>query len=98
MDIKEIKNAVAPICDRLRVKRLELFGSYAPGKERVDSDLDFCVLFDDLSPRDYSNKYFSLLHALEDAFKKPIDLLTAPSIKRRAFRQKLRKEKICLYG
>jgi hypothetical protein len=67
------------LCKRLPVRRLELFGSAATG-EFVDaaSDLDFIVEFLDLSPLQHGDAYFSLLHALEDLFGRPVDLVELP--------------------
>lgn len=53
------------------VRKLGLFGSYARGEAREDSDIDFAV---DLAPDHIADNYFGLLHYLEDNFQKKIDL------------------------
>mgnify|MGYP001239251074 CR=1 FL=1 len=61
--------------------RFELFGSAAAGRfDPAHSDLDFLVEFQDLPPAEYARSYFELLHALEDMFQRPIDLVTVRSL------------------
>jgi predicted nucleotidyltransferase len=98
MNLQEIKESVAPICNRYGVCRLDLFGSYARGEQHADSDIDFCVSFRDLPPAEYAKKFFGLLHDLEDSLHASIDLLTASSIKKPSLRQDIDQNGICVYG
>ena len=54
------------------VKKLFLFGSYAKGRPRKMSDIDFSVVFK--KGRGNYRDYISLQHFLEDLFSKKIDL------------------------
>lgn len=65
--------------NRYGVKRLGLFGSYARGRTRKGSDLDFLVEFD----RDTFDNYMGLKIYLEDLFHKRIDLVIADAVKER---------------
>lgn len=56
--------------DRFGVTKIGLFGSYARGEAREDSDIDVAI---ELS-RYSADGYFGVLHLLEDSFKKRIDL------------------------
>ena len=98
MTVTEIKKTAEPICRRHHVRRLELFGSSARGEARADSDIDFCVLFEDLPPSEYAKQFFGLLHELEDAFRTTVDLLTATSIRKASLQDSLRSDGICIYG
>jgi predicted nucleotidyltransferase len=98
MTLDEIRRTAEPICQRHRVRRLDLFGSRARGEERTDSDIDFCVLLEDLPPSEYSKQFFGLLHDLEDALHTTIDLLTPDSIKKASLRSSLETDGICIYG
>lgn len=60
------------------VMKIGLFGSYARGDAREDSDVDIIV---ELKSENISDHYFSLLHFLEDTFNRKIDLGVASSIK-----------------
>ena len=54
------------------VKKLTLFGSYARGEAKKNSDIDFLVEFK--KGRGLFDDYVHLLHLLEDLFKKKIDI------------------------
>ena len=56
--------------DRFGVTKIGLFGSYARGEARDDSDVDVAI---ELS-RNTADSYFGLLHFLEDSFDARIDL------------------------
>lgn len=56
--------------ERFGVTKIGLFGSYARGEAREDSDIDVAI---ELS-RNTADSYFGLLHFLEDSFDARIDL------------------------
>lgn len=56
--------------DRFGVIKIGLFGSYARGEARQDSDIDVAIELSTYS----ADGYFGVLHLLEDTFKKRIDL------------------------
>lgn len=97
MDIMEIKNRLRSICDKQDVVRLDLFGSRARSQGSFGKDYDFVVEFSNITPGEYSKRYFGLLHALEDELDSPIDLLTYSSIRRNSLRKKIAEEKVPLY-
>jgi predicted nucleotidyltransferase len=87
------------LCRQLPVARLELFGSATTGEFRSgDSDLDFLVEFRPLAPRDRADAYFGLLHALEDLFRRPIDLVTQQAIQNRRFARAVDQQRTLLYA
>lgn len=87
------------LCRRFDVRRLELFGSAAVGKYRPgESDLDFLVEFEELSPGTYADTYFGLLEAIEALFGAPVDLVVASAIKNPYFRQSVDGTKALLYA
>ena len=47
MTLEETKKNAIPVCQEFGVKRLDIFGSFARSEERVTSDLDFIVEFND---------------------------------------------------
>lgn len=96
MTQEEIRKIAVPACCQFRVKRLDLFGSFARGSGSSDSDIDLLVEFEDpdLHP---SKRFFGLLHYLEDALGCEIDLLTINSLKNPFFRQRVLKEKVNIY-
>ena len=50
-DIEEIRKIIAgheeELKEKFKVKRLEIFGSYARNEQREDSDLDLLIAFED---------------------------------------------------
>jgi len=76
-DIAEKREALAALCRRYGVKRLEVFGSAARGSDfdPSKSDFDFLVEFgprSELAPRD---QFFALAEALEQLLGRPVDLV-----------------------
>jgi len=68
--------------DRLRklgVRELGLFGSYARGDARPDSDVDFFV---DLEEKSF-DRYMAVKELLEDALHQKVDLVVKSAIKPR---------------
>ena len=43
-EIKEIKDKIVPILKKNKVARAGIFGSYARGKQKKDSDVDLIIL------------------------------------------------------
>ena len=41
LSIDEIRDKIRPICEKYKVEKVWLFGSYARGEAREDSDVDF---------------------------------------------------------
>lgn len=56
--------------ERFGVTKIGLFGSYARGDAREDSDIDVAIEL----AQNTADGYFGLLHYLEDTFRKRIDL------------------------
>lgn len=98
-EIEQHKAEIRALCRRLGVKRLDLFGSAVrdSGTGRI-GDLDFLVDLGDRSPEDYAETYFSLREALEELFSRPVDLVTAPSIRNPFFKQRLEQTRSVLYA
>jgi len=67
----------------LGVKKLILFGSYAAGKAKKNSDLDFLVEFE--AGRGLFDDYIQLSQFLERLFKKKVDI-----VKRALIREELK--------
>jgi len=61
------------------LKQIALFGSYAAGEQRPDSDIDFLISF--RKGRGSFDEYVHLRQFLEDLFKKNIDLCEEDMVK-----------------
>jgi predicted nucleotidyltransferase len=91
--------AVQQLCRRHHVARLELFGSAANGNfDSTESDLDFLVEFEPLSPSDRADAYFGLLATLQDLFGREIDLVEVEAVTNPYFLQSLAATRKVLYA
>ncbi|MEY8444579.1 nucleotidyltransferase domain-containing protein [Lactococcus ileimucosae] len=72
LTIEEITKKVVPLAKKYNLKEVYLFGSYARGEAREDSDVDFIV--DSSSIEDY-DELFSLQEDLEDVLKTSVDIV-----------------------
>lgn len=98
--IVEIKrNAVADLCARYHVRRLELFGS-ATKKEfdEASSDFDFIVEFKELTPREHADAYFGLLEGLQQVFDRQVDLVERRAIRNPYFLQAVDQDRVEVYA
>ena len=97
--IRQHKAELAELCRRFHVQRLELFGSAAtsafdPGR----SDLDFLITFGDLQEGQYADSYFGLLEALEELFRRPVDIVVASAITNPYFLEGIKPTRTLVYA
>ena len=101
--ICEIQQRIAPVAKQYGVKAVFLFGSYARGETREDSDIDLLVDTSGTNLRSLLS-LGALYCDLEAALQKPIDLITVSVLEQRAqmpseemFRETVMKEKLNVY-
>lgn len=72
---------LSALCRRHGVRRLDLFGSAATGTfDPACSDVDFLVEFNE-DPARLFDRYFGLKESLEALYGRPVDLVTAGSLR-----------------
>lgn len=92
-------SALAQLCKRFRVCRLEVFGSAVRGDfDPRRSDLDFLVVFEPLPPGAYAEAYLGFKEALEMLFGGPVDLVAPSAIRNPYFRESVEASKALLYA
>lgn len=97
--IEQNREALARLCVRHRVARLELFGSAAEGEfDSHQSDLDFLVEFLPLQAGQHADAYFALLDSLQALFGRPVDLLMVTAIKNPYFLQSVNRTRQVVYA
>lgn len=75
------RDEIAALCRRLGVRRLDVFGSAASGDFDVDrSDVDVLVEFD-AGARGGIALYFALKDGLEQLLGRPVDVVSARSVR-----------------
>jgi predicted nucleotidyltransferase len=92
------RGEIVELCERLGVRRLELFGSGTQASTPRPRDLDFIVDLGDLPPREYADAYFQLREALEALLGLPVDLVTPANLENPYFRERVEQEKTLLYA
>ena len=106
--IDEISSRIRPVAEKYHLKAVYLFGSYARGEARDDSDVDLLVdLLVDLSGADLSGFFAigGLYNDLEAALQKEIDLITTVALEQpcrrmsdKLFREIVNKERRKIYA
>jgi predicted nucleotidyltransferase len=81
-DIDEKRDAVAALCRRYGVARLEVFGSAARGLDfdPKRSDFDFLVEFEKPSNLPPLEQFFGFAEALEKLLGRPVDLVERKAV------------------
>ena len=92
--IEEIRNIIRDIAQQYGVKRVSLFGSYARGEGRPDSDIDLHIDKGRISGL-FQLSGFHL--DLEEKFNTPVDVLTTESLNEKLLKR-ISGEEIVLYG
>ena len=94
LKIETIKEVVSNICSKYKVNACYLFGSYAKGKARSDSDIDLMIV-SELE----GIEYYQLLGDLENRLKKKIDLIRLETaIQNVKLMNEILKEGVKIYG
>jgi len=87
------------LCERHKVRRLELFGSAASGQfDPEKSDLDILVEFQPLCLGEYADMYFGLLEGLQSLFGRPVDLVMATAVENRYFLEAIQRKHAIVYA
>ena len=86
------------LCQKNKVKELYVFGSVLNDRFSDKSDFDFVVDIDIDDPLDYADYYFSLKFALEDLFKRPVDLLEERALKNPYLIESIKNSQTLLYA
>ncbi len=86
------------LCKKHKVSKLFVFGSVLTDRFSEESDIDFVVNFDKEKVTDYFDNYFNLKYALEDLFKRKVDLLEEQTIRNPYLKKSVNESKILIYG
>ena len=96
--LKDKLQEVTNVLKEHKVKRAYAFGSVCTDNFNDESDIDLLIAFEDeMDPIVYGNYYFEILFALEELFKREIDLVTEPSLRNPYFIKVMNKTKTPLY-
>lgn len=101
--LNDLREIVSPVAEKYRLRAVYVFGSYARGEAREDSDVD--LLVDCAGSRVVGIEFGGLYNDLEEALGKPIDLVTVRSLEQPThyacdlkFRENLKRERKEIYA
>jgi len=86
------------LCLQNKVKSLFVFGSVLTDRFTEKSDIDLVVDIDSIDPFDYAESYFNLKFALQDLFRRPIDLLENKALHNPYILQNIDRTKSLVYA
>jgi predicted nucleotidyltransferase len=97
--LNDYSSAIAQLCTRYQVEKLEVFGSAAREKDfdPERSDFDFAVAFKPMTPGRHFDVYFGLLEALEQLLGRPVDLVELGVARNAVFLKSVMEEKQAVY-
>jgi predicted nucleotidyltransferase len=98
-DLRDKQQAIAALCGRFGVTRLDAFGSalrddFRPG----ESDVDLLVEFAPMEPRELADAYFGLLDELRELLDGDVDLVMADAVTNRYMVREIERTKQLLYA
>jgi len=98
--VNKKREALAELCRKYRVRRLEIFGSAVDRDsfEPKSSDLDFLVEFLPLKRGEHADTYFGLLEDLKYLFGQKVDIVIKRAVTNPYFLESINGNKVELYA
>lgn len=97
--IEAKRQEIEDLCRALSVRRLDLFGSAVDDSFDVESsDIDVLVEFDSQPGFNHFDAYFGLKEGLERLLGRPVDVVSATSIRNPYFKQRVLDTRELLYA
>ncbi len=97
LDIETIRPEIGDLCRKLKIKRLDIFGSATSDDFRPDSDVDILVQFE----RDNGglfDRYFELKERLEEILGRPVDVVVEDAITNPYFKSEVERTRRNVYA
>lgn len=98
MYLDQYMSELKDLCKQYNVRSLYSIGSVLTDRFSDESDIDLIVDIDSDNPIEYAENYFNLKFALQDLFKRRIDLLESKAIKNPYFQENVDKSKRLIYA
>jgi predicted nucleotidyltransferase len=97
LNIDQLRPVIADLCRRLRIKRLDIFGSAITDRFGPDSDVDVLVEFE-RDAGDLFDRYFDLKEGLEQILGKDVDVVVEKALKNPYFKASIEHTRKNLYA
>jgi uncharacterized protein len=92
------REELAALCQRYRVRRLDVFGSATVNDFDESSDVDLLVEFEDMPYADRADAYLGLLTAAEALLERRIDLVELGAIRNPYLRRGIEESRELVYA
>jgi predicted nucleotidyltransferase len=96
-DIETFKPRIAELCRRVKVSRLDVFGSATDESFGTQSDIDVLVRFQQ-DGGGLFNRYFDLKEGLEQIFGRPVDVVVEGSVRNPYFQASIERSRKNVYA
>ena len=97
--LRNHSDAIRNLCARLRVQKLEVFGSAVTARfDPARSDFDFLFEFQDMNAPDVGRRFLQLLEGLRAVLGADVDLVDATAIENPYFLRKVNTQRRVLYA
>lgn len=96
--VEQNLGAIAELCRRFGVRKLDLFGSAATGEFNEEtSDIDFIYEFAEREGLDHFHRFFDFMEALEALLGRKIDLNPEPSGRNPIYTRSVNRSRVPVY-
>ena len=100
LSLTELGTRLRPLCEKHRIRRLEVFGSAARGAATAESDVDLLASFDEGAPV-ATAELLEMAGEAEELVGRPVDFVLRGSLEKspnRFAREHIFATAVCVYG
>jgi uncharacterized protein len=100
LTLTELGARLRPLCEKYRIRRLDVFGSAARGKATVASDVDLMATLDESIPTSTA-ELLEMAGEAEELVGRPVDFVLRSSLEKspnRFAREHILSTVVCVYG
>jgi len=97
LDIETTRSEIANLCKKLKVKRLDIFGSAVGDDFSPDSDVDVLIQFE-RGGDGLFDRYFELKESLEEILGRAVDVVVENAITNPYFKSEVERSKRNVYA
>lgn len=100
MSLAELRARLGPFCEKLSIRRLEIFGSAARGQATGASDVNLLATLDETAPVSTA-ELLEMAGEAEELIGQPVDFVLRSSLEKspnRSAREHILSTAVCVYG